>query len=317
MMKFTFVASKLFIRKIQYLLIILFLSGMSSFGQDYYTIISNSYVITNNNKETKVNGIISLTYSKEFSFLYIEGKGTLTFQNEQYTREMYNSGFKESFLSGETSTTLAGHYLVRIFQLENNNILSLGSFTTGSSYYAEHAKLYSENGKVAQNANLKNWKELIEKEEQRKNIIKNKIKLEKDSIRKSELKDSLNIVRRDSLKVVKEENSLLSGETEIFLDRDTEFKLNDMIEKKVKLKKGEFIFCNWNLNVDKEGRIINARPAAKGEPNFRNGSSIINSYVESINNLLINQKIKPFTRNGKTYPFHSIIYISVSSLVFK
>ena len=298
--------------KLFFMSVILLLS-VKCFSQDYYTIVAKNFYVTNNGVKTKVNGVISLTYSKEQSVLYIEGKGSLSFQNEQYTRDLNEGSLHENFLSGETSTTLYGHYSISIYQMKNNNIIVIGSFKTGATFYAEHAQLYSENGKVVHNPYVENWKELLETEELRKNLVKTKEKLINDSIRKVEVKDSIRRIQLDSMKMVEAENKLLSGDTFIAIDRSVDFTLNSIVEKSVKLKKNEFIYSNWKITIDKEGIITNAQPDEKYK-----GGHIISSYVSAINNALINQRIKPFVaQNGNKYPFYSNVYINLSYVIEK
>ena len=287
---------------------VILLISTKCFAQDYYSLIAKSYIITNNGTNTKVNGVISLIYSKEYTVLYIQGKGTISFHNEQYTRDLQEGRLHENFLSGETNTTLYGHYSIHIYQTKDNNIIQIGSFITGTTFYAEHAQLYSETGKVLRNAYVENWKELMDKEIQRKKMEK----LKADSIRTSlaliRIKDSIDVVRMDSVRQIETEKKLDSGENYLAIDRNEEVSLNDSIRKFVKLKKGEVIYFIWVIKIDSKGLIIDAFP----KDNYISGH-IISSYVPAISKALINQKVKsPFMAKGKTYPSYSNVYVNLN-----
>jgi len=196
-------------------------------------------------KENKVNKSMVLTYNRDYSILYIEGEKNVYFSNQQYTRDLNEGQLHESYLSSETSTTPYGRYNIQIFHLKNQNIFEV--VLPGVTFYAEHAELYSENGKVQHNPYVNNWKELLEKEEQRKNLDKQKNILIKDSIRKVEVKDSIQLVQLDSLKRAEKENELQSGNTYIAIDSSVDFTLNSIVEKKIILKKNEFIYTSWKI----------------------------------------------------------------------
>lgn len=262
----------------------------------------------NNGTNTKVNEVISLTYSKEYTVLYIQGKGTISFHNEQYTRDLQEGRLHENFLSGETNTTLYGHYSIHIYQTKDNNIIQIGSFITGTTFYAEHAQLYSETGNVVQNPYVENWKELMNEEIKRKSLEKQKDDSIKVSLALIRIKDSIDIVRRDSLKKIEIENNLQAGNNYNGIGKSMEILLNDTIKKYLRLKEGEVIYSSWIIKIDKNGIITEAYP----DDNYK-GGHIISSYVPVINRALINQDVKSiFVKNGKCYPSFSSVYVNLN-----
>ncbi|MCX6236375.1 MAG: hypothetical protein NTY07_02270 [Bacteroidia bacterium] len=301
--------------KIVFVVSIMLLS-ISSFSQPVFTLVAKSYSILNGSKQTKVNKSMILTYNENYSWLYIQDEKNQSFPNEAYTKDLIDGYLHESYLSGATDLTLRGHYSVHIFHEKDNNIFEIASFVTGTTFYAEHAVLFSENGKVMHNPYVTNWKELLEKEEQRKSkeellksLEKTKNKLINDSLRKVEVKDSIRLIRLDSMKRVEAENKLLSGDTYISIDRSIDFTLNSIVQKKVNLKNDEFIIYSWKIIIDKEGVITDALPDENNK-----GGHLISSYIPAINNALINQRIKPFVaQNGNNYPFYSTVDICLKS----
>lgn len=297
-----------------FLMSAILLLSSKCFSQDYYTLLAHSYVIMKDGKENKVNKAMVLTYNRDYSILYIEGEKNVHFSNEQYTRDLNEGQLHESYLSSETSTTPYGRYNIQIFHLKNQNIFEV--VLPGVTFYAGHAELYSENGKVQHNPYVTNWKELLVKEEQRKSkeelrksLEKTKNKFITDSIRKVEVKDSIRLIRLDSMKRVEAENKLLSGDTYISIDRNIDFTLNSIVQKKINLKNDEFIIYSWKIIIDKEGVITDALPDENNK-----GGHLISSYIPAINNALINQRIKPFVaQNGNNYPFYSTVDICLKS----
>ena len=296
--------------KILIITFILLLS-VNGFSQNTYTLIAKSFYILSNGKQTKVNKPIILTYNEYYSWLFIQGEKNQSFPNEQYTRDLIGGQLHESYHSGETNTTLADHYTIQIFHQKGNNIFEIGSFITGTTFYAENAELYSEVGKVIHNPYVKNWKEVIEK---RKADLE-KTKMINDSIvvvkKKTKMLDSLKVLRNDSIHMVEAEKSLQSGNNFIFLDAKVKYELNKIIEQKVKLKKNEVLYWDWIIKIDKDGNIYEAHP----DENYRAGH-LIPSYVQEINKAFINLTVKPYLApNGKFYPSYSKIDVTVNGIM--
>lgn len=286
--------------------ILIMLLSVQCFGQDYYTLVAKSYIIMKDGKEKKLNKSMVLTYSRDYSMLYIEDEKNISFPNEQYTRDLIEGQLHESYLSGETSTSLYGRYNIQIFHKKDQNIFEV--VLPGVTFYAEHAELFSENGKVLHNPYVENWKELVDKEVKRKSIEKQKSDSIKVSIAKAKIADSLEVIKRDKLKQIEIENNLQSGNNYNEIGKNTEILLNDTLKKYVELKKDETIYSSWIIKIDKEGFITKAYP----DDNYK-GGHIISSYIPVINGALINQNVKSiFFRNGKSYPSYSSFYVFLS-----
>lgn len=153
--------------------LITIVSSFCGFSQDYttFSIISKGFVISDHGHEAKVAKTIQLTYNSQQTLLYIEGEGVKTFRNINYSNTLENGGwYNESWISDETPTTDYGHWGINVQKLKTGTLIQI-IFRNEVTYYASKTIIYTEGGKVTQNAIVKNWKELFAKQKTKDSLI--------------------------------------------------------------------------------------------------------------------------------------------------
>jgi len=294
------------------LIFIYFLLGITPSGfsrnSGVFTLVAQNFKLLNEDKTTNVNKTISLTYNEHYASFTVQGKGTTSFPCSNYSNDLQEEGwYKESFYSEATDVARYGNCSVQIFRMKDENIFEI-AVMNGGTYYAEHATLFSEDGQVLHNAIVSNWKEVLEKQKQEKEKLIKDNEATKSEHSYTPSIDYIAMGKADSIGKIEKEIALQSGETRIFIDKKTEVRLNEVVSKLVKLKKGDFLYSSWVIKISKEGIITDAFPDVKYK-----GGHIVDFYISEINKSLINQKVSPFIAyNGKYYPCFSTTYINLS-----
>ena len=290
------------------------------FAQSYRGLISQTFMqIAEKGNVIKTNKPLIIIYNRNYCSLYIGDKISY-FPVESYSTSIKEGNIEESFLSGETSTTTFGWYLIRI--LHNNNgesdiTINLPSIPGGAAYFVQKAKVYSENGKVSGKVFVNNWEQLNNDFNYNDSLHKINEKRKLDEVAKAKYDDSVKIASKEKEKKEKEERNkiileekLNTGNNEyVFKSRDAQSYVTKKIDSAVSVnirhisKIGKIkLYINRNGNIDS---CTNVYP--------------FESYISKINEIVmgLNLKVAPFSIDGKAYHSYAIVDLMIDEYFYE
>ena len=119
---------------------------------EFAGLIAYNYTEVDGNSGQKVvSKLFYMIYNSRYCKLYTNGKADYFPIDPSYERTLDKGMVIESFINAESGTIRRGWYSIRIEHTKNGDCtitINLPFYTQGHALIIEHAKAYSENGKI-------------------------------------------------------------------------------------------------------------------------------------------------------------------------